>query len=90
MHSFAVSEVTVETKPPVQSDPLNICQDAKLAKLVEMGFQVEEGREALQQCGGDVEAACELLGNTPPAASGLLTSLVRCVSSLCTCLYTVE
>ena len=75
-----MSHVTVEAKPPVCSDPLDISQDAKLAKLVEMGFQVEEGREALQQSGGDVEAACELLGNTPPA-SGLFTSLIRCVSS---------
>lgn len=70
----AVEDVTVDTssQPPVRSD---ISKDAKLAKLVEMGFQVEEGREALRQSHGDLEMACELLGKTPPE-SGLFSSLI--------------
>ena len=55
--------------------------DAKLAKLIEMGFDVQPSREALQQSQGDVEASCELLTNTPPTTSsgggGFLSSLAR-------------
>ena len=63
---------------------VDLSEDAKIAKLVEMGFRVEEARETLHQCQGDVEAACELLATAPSAsssssggASGFLSSLVR-------------
>ena len=69
----AVSDVTVQTsQSTIRSE---ISQDAKLSKLVEMGFQAEEGREALRQSHGDLEMACELLGKTPPE-SGLFSSLI--------------
>ena len=76
---IAVSGVTDHTcTSSVSSVPVDVSWDAMLAKLVEMGFQIEEGREALQQSNGDVEAACELLGRTSPA-SGLFSSFIRCI-----------
>ena len=68
---------------PTARGPVDVSQDAKLAKLVEMGFPAAEGRDALRQSSGDLEAACDLLGKTPPAnsfASGL-SSLMRSVVS---------
>ena len=74
---FAVSG----TASQITSDPVDFRGDAKLAKLVEMGFEVERGRDALQQSQGDLEAACELLARAPSAASsgggGFLSSLTR-------------
>ena len=71
---------------PMTSDLVDPSGDAKLAKLVEMGFQVEESREALQHCQGDMEAACDLLASRSSTTAsstaagsggGFLSSLVR-------------
>ncbi|CAI8024091.1 Protein mono-ADP-ribosyltransferase PARP8, partial [Geodia barretti] len=78
----AMSGETHSSKTPETRHMVDPREDAKLAKLVEMGFRAEEAREALHQCRGDVEAACELLATTPSAASssgggsGFLSSLV--------------
>jgi poly [ADP-ribose] polymerase 6/8 len=78
----AMSGETPSSKTPGTRHRVDPREDAKLAKLVEMGFRAEEAREALHQCQGDVEAACELLATTPSGASssgggsGFLSSLV--------------
>ena len=76
-----LSSVSGEAKCAVPTVPVDPREDAKLAKLVEMGFEMEVGKRALQQCQGDMEAVCDLLASTPdsPSASsrGLLSSLAR-------------
>ena len=82
---------SADSKSPVTSDTVDLKADAKLAKLMEMGFEVEESQTALQQCEGDVEAACELLAaSTQPSASpasssgGFLASVARyCTYCIC-------
>ena len=91
---ISVSGETPSSKTPETRHLVDRREDAKLAKLVEMGFRAEEAREALHQCQGDVEAACELLATTPSAASssgggsGFLSSLVR-YSSTCIRMYMI-
>ena len=65
--------------------PPNTSEDAKVAKLVEMGFSADEAREALRQTGSDLEEACELLtqGSLGKISSGF-SSLMRCI---CTYIY---
>jgi hypothetical protein len=48
-------------------------EEAKLARLVQMGFDESPARFALQECGGDVQAAIELLfaGNAGGASSSV-------------------
>ncbi|CAI8052909.1 Protein mono-ADP-ribosyltransferase PARP6 [Geodia barretti] len=78
----AMSGETPSSKTPGTCHTVDQREDAKLAKLVEMGFGAEEASEALHQCWGDVEAACELLVTTPSGpfssggGSGFLSSLV--------------
>ena len=71
------------TAGPSSNSPaalMDMSQDAMLAKMVEMGFPVQESREALIQSHGDVEAACELLANayTATGGRGFFNSLIRC------------
>lgn len=60
------------------STPPNTSEDAKVAKLVEMGFSADEAQEALRQTGSDLEGACELLaqGSLGKVSTGL-SSLMR-------------
>lgn len=60
----------ISLKSEVEVNKPDLSEDAKLAKLVEMGFEVEDGLLVLQKCQGDFETACELLSSTPPASSG--------------------
>ena len=65
---ISVSAETPSSKTPGTRHPVDPREDAKLAKLVEIGFGAEEAREALHQCWGDVEGACETPScNTPGA-----------------------
>ena len=54
-----MSGETPSSKTPGTCHTVTQREDAKLAKLVEIGFGAEEAREALHQCRGDVEGACE-------------------------------
>ena len=83
-----MSGETPSSKTPGTCHTVDQREDAKLAKLVEIGFGAEEAREALHQCRGDVEGACEILVTTPSGAfssgggSGFLSSLVRYIHSI--------
>lgn len=81
---FAVA-ATAEAVP--SSTPPNTSEDAKVAKLVEMGFSADEAQEALRQTGSDLEGACELLaqGSLGKVSTGL-SSLMR-YTYKCSCAY---
>lgn len=80
---FLVVLVTPSSKSLGDSCPPVRGEDAKIAKLVEMGFKAQDGKEALRKCEGNIEVACEMLANTPTssASGGFINSLIRCCNS---------
>ena len=72
---------------------LDTSADAKVAKLVEMGFTADAAQKALRQTGSDLESACELLAQdsfretlpVKPISSGF-SSLMRYRRTYNTCI----
>ncbi|KAI9217792.1 hypothetical protein BC828DRAFT_390269 [Blastocladiella britannica] len=66
----ASEPLAVATRPPARPSSTSSAMDAKLAQLMDLGFDAQVAADALRHTDGNVEAAVQLILNQAAVASG--------------------